>query len=122
LCLRLFNTGKTAADLQRAHKKAGTSVVARTHRELQKATWIQLPAGLPAQHPVHVTRKSDARTRRTEDMMSCPRMFVWDFMMSESVRRHKLMVPGPVDVDRAVLAEMGAPVAVHYGPEWAAFY
>lgn len=42
--------------------------------------------------------------------------------MRERVRRHKLMVPGPVDVDPAVLAEMGAPVAVHYGPEWTALY
>lgn len=43
-------------------------------------------------------------------------------MMGESVRRPKLMVPGPVDVDPAVLAEMGAPVALHYGPEWTALY
>lgn len=32
------------------------------------------------------------------------------------------MIPGPVEVDESVLAEMGAPVAVHYGPEWTAFY
>ena len=36
--------------------------------------------------------------------------------------RHKLMIPGPVEVDESVLAEMGAPVAAHYGPEWTALY
>lgn len=36
--------------------------------------------------------------------------------------RHKLLIPGPVDVDDEVLAEMGAPVAAHYGPEWTALY
>jgi alanine-glyoxylate transaminase/serine-glyoxylate transaminase/serine-pyruvate transaminase len=36
--------------------------------------------------------------------------------------RHKLMIPGPVEVSDSVLAEMGAQVAVHYGPEWTAFY
>ena len=32
------------------------------------------------------------------------------------------MIPGPVEVDDFVLAEMGAPVAVHYGPEWTTLY
>jgi alanine-glyoxylate transaminase/serine-glyoxylate transaminase/serine-pyruvate transaminase len=32
------------------------------------------------------------------------------------------MIPGPVEVDESVLAEMGAPVAAHYGPEWTALY
>ena len=32
------------------------------------------------------------------------------------------MIPGPVEVDDSVLAEMGAQVAVHYGPEWTALY
>jgi transposase len=47
---RMLLTG----ELYRAAKPA---VVARKHRELQKVTRIQLPATLPAQHPVHVTRK-----------------------------------------------------------------
>ncbi len=33
--------------------------------------------------------------------------------------RTKLMVPGPVDVDGEVLAEMARPMEAHYGPEWA---
>ncbi|MBI4770195.1 MAG: alanine--glyoxylate aminotransferase family protein [Chloroflexi bacterium] len=41
---------------------------------------------------------------------------------THTLPRHKLMIPGPVEVDDSVLAEMGAPVAVHYGPEWTAFY
>jgi len=40
----------------------------------------------------------------------------------KTLPHHKLMIPGPVEVDDSVLAEMGAPVAVHYGPEWTAFY
>lgn len=36
--------------------------------------------------------------------------------------RYRLMIPGPVEVDDAVLDAMGAPVAVHYGPEWTALY
>lgn len=32
------------------------------------------------------------------------------------------MIPGPVEVDEDVLAAMGGPVAVHYGPEWVRVY
>ncbi|MFQ5795653.1 MAG: pyridoxal-phosphate-dependent aminotransferase family protein [Candidatus Bipolaricaulia bacterium] len=39
-----------------------------------------------------------------------------------TLKRYRLMIPGPVDVDPEVLAEMGAPVGVHYGPEWTAVY
>jgi alanine-glyoxylate transaminase/serine-glyoxylate transaminase/serine-pyruvate transaminase len=34
----------------------------------------------------------------------------------------RLMVPGPVTVEEEVLREMGAPVQIHYGPEWASVY
>jgi len=34
----------------------------------------------------------------------------------------KLMIPGPVQPDPAVLAAMGAPVVAHYGPAFTAFY
>lgn len=36
--------------------------------------------------------------------------------------RTKLMIPGPVDVEPEVLAAMGQPVPVHYGPEWVEVY
>ncbi len=32
------------------------------------------------------------------------------------------MIPGPVDVDEAVLKKMGSPVTVHYGPEFVRAY
>jgi len=35
---------------------------------------------------------------------------------------YKLMIPGPIEMDPAVLAEMGKPLRAHYGPEWARFY
>lgn len=34
----------------------------------------------------------------------------------------KLMIPGPVEVDPAVLQAMGSPVQPHYGDAWTAFY
>ena len=37
-------------------------------------------------------------------------------------KRKKLMIPGPVEVDREVLAEMGSPVVAHYGDEWTKIY
>lgn len=36
--------------------------------------------------------------------------------------RKKLMIPGPVDVSREVLDEMGSPVVAHYGEEWTEIY
>ena len=36
--------------------------------------------------------------------------------------RFRLLIPGPVEVDDAVLSEMGSPVAAHYGPRWTALY
>ncbi len=35
---------------------------------------------------------------------------------------YKLMIPGPIELDPAILAEMGKPLAAHYGPEWVRFY
>jgi alanine-glyoxylate transaminase/serine-glyoxylate transaminase/serine-pyruvate transaminase len=32
------------------------------------------------------------------------------------------MIPGPIELDPDVLAEMGRPLIAHYGPEWAKFY
>ena len=52
------------------YRAAKAAVVARKHRELQKATRIQLPATLPAQHSVRVTRQSTARARETEGATS----------------------------------------------------
>ncbi len=34
----------------------------------------------------------------------------------------KLLIPGPVSVEEAVLVEMGGPVQAHYGPEWTGIY
>jgi alanine-glyoxylate transaminase/serine-glyoxylate transaminase/serine-pyruvate transaminase len=34
----------------------------------------------------------------------------------------QLMIPGPVEVDASVLAEMGKPVVPHYGPQWVPVY
>ena len=31
---------------------------------------------------------------------------------------HKLMIPGPVELDEDILAESGRQIAAHYGPEW----
>jgi alanine-glyoxylate transaminase/serine-glyoxylate transaminase/serine-pyruvate transaminase len=33
-----------------------------------------------------------------------------------------LLIPGPVDVDEAVLEKMGLPLTPHYGPEWVKTY
>ncbi|HKZ54458.1 MAG TPA: alanine--glyoxylate aminotransferase family protein [Anaerolineales bacterium] len=41
---------------------------------------------------------------------------------SFSIPRHRLFIPGPVEVDETVLAEMGGPVVAHYGREWTALY
>ncbi len=58
------------------YRAAKAAVVARKHRELQRVSRIQLPATLPAQHLVPVTRKSDARARRTEGILSRRRTLV----------------------------------------------
>lgn len=34
------------------------------------------------------------------------------------MKRYRLRIPGPVDVDPEISAEMGAPLMAHYGPEW----
>ncbi len=39
-----------------------------------------------------------------------------------AMQRYKLMIPGPVDVEPEVLAAMGQPIPVHYGPEWMEVY
>ncbi len=36
--------------------------------------------------------------------------------------RFKLFIPGPCDVDEAVLAAMAQPTPRHYGPEWVKIY
>lgn len=36
--------------------------------------------------------------------------------------KKELMIPGPVEVDHEVLAEMGSPVVAHYGEEWTQTY
>ena len=38
------------------------------------------------------------------------------------MKRYRLMIPGPVEVEPEVLTEMSKPITVHYGPEWTAFY
>lgn len=38
------------------------------------------------------------------------------------MKRYKLMIPGPIEVEPEVLAEMGRPLLAHYGREWAQFY
>jgi alanine-glyoxylate transaminase/serine-glyoxylate transaminase/serine-pyruvate transaminase len=38
------------------------------------------------------------------------------------MKRYKLMIPGPVDVEDEVLAAMGSPTMPHYGPEWLEIY
>lgn len=38
------------------------------------------------------------------------------------MKRYKLMIPGPVEIEAETLAEMGAPLIAHYGHEWAQFY
>lgn len=38
------------------------------------------------------------------------------------MKRCKLMIPGPVEVEPEVLAEMSKPQVAHYGKEWADFY
>ena len=35
---------------------------------------------------------------------------------------YRMLIPGPVDVDDAVLKVLGSPQIPHYGPEWAAIY
>lgn len=35
---------------------------------------------------------------------------------------YRLMIPGPVEVDPELLAEMGRPMVAHYGPEWTRFF
>ncbi len=42
--------------------------------------------------------------------------------MQHPRKRLKLMMPGPVEVDPAVLAAMAEPVRPHYGAEWTEFY
>ncbi len=36
--------------------------------------------------------------------------------------QRKLLIPGPVDLEDEVLAELGSPLEAHYGPEWVELY
>lgn len=38
------------------------------------------------------------------------------------MRRYRLRIPGPIDLEPEILAEMGAPLVAHYGPEWVRLY
>ncbi len=38
------------------------------------------------------------------------------------MKHYKLLIPGPVDVEDEVLAEMGQPIVQHYGLEWVELY
>ena len=38
------------------------------------------------------------------------------------MRRLRLMIPGPIELDPKVLAIMSEPLVAHYGEEWTAFY
>jgi alanine-glyoxylate transaminase/serine-glyoxylate transaminase/serine-pyruvate transaminase len=38
------------------------------------------------------------------------------------MKKHMLLIPGPVDVDDEILAIMGSQIVQHYGLEWAATY
>jgi aspartate aminotransferase-like enzyme len=38
------------------------------------------------------------------------------------VKRYRLMIPGPTEMDAEVLAEMGKPLVAHYGSEWTEFF
>lgn len=42
--------------------------------------------------------------------------------MESRKNREILMIPGPTEVDPAVLSVMALPVTVHYGPEWVKIY
>ena len=44
------------------------------------------------------------------------------FNKRKSLRRPRLMIPGPVDVSEAVIAAMANQVVPHYGSEWTALY
>ena len=58
------------------YRAAKATVVARKQRELQKAIRIQLPTTVPAQYPVHVTRRPAAGARGKEGVMSRRRTLV----------------------------------------------
>ncbi len=38
------------------------------------------------------------------------------------MRRYKLMIPGPTEIDPEILAELGKPLVAHYGSEWTGFF
>lgn len=38
------------------------------------------------------------------------------------MRRYKLMIPGPIELEPEILAEMGKPLVAHYGEEWSEFF
>jgi len=38
------------------------------------------------------------------------------------VKRYRLMIPGPVEVEPEVLNTMSKPIVVHYGPDWTKFF
>lgn len=42
--------------------------------------------------------------------------------MVSPLKRYRLMIPGPAGSNSDALAEMGAPVVAHYGPEWVEAY
>ena len=42
--------------------------------------------------------------------------------MECKLTRYKLMIPGPIELEPEVLGEMGRPLHMHYGREWAEFY
>ena len=57
-------------------RAAKATVVACKQRELQQAIQIQLPATVPAQHPVHFTRRQLHALRGKEGVMSRKRKLV----------------------------------------------
>jgi alanine-glyoxylate transaminase/serine-glyoxylate transaminase/serine-pyruvate transaminase len=38
------------------------------------------------------------------------------------MKRYRLRIPGPVDIEPETLSEIGAPLRAHYGPEWVELY
>lgn len=38
------------------------------------------------------------------------------------MKRYKLMIPGPIELEPEILAEMGKPLVAHYGEEWTDFF
>jgi hypothetical protein len=58
------------------YRAAKAAVVARKQRELQRAIRIQLPATVPAQYPVPITRRPTAGAKGKEGVISCQRTLV----------------------------------------------